>query len=154
MKALLVYATKHGSVATVAEKLQRHIADMVIVNCKDNRSITLDGFDTIILGASLYAGNIQSEMKKFIASHEAALRTTRIAVFLCAGEYNYKTFTANFPAWVMEKAVVHDTLGHAFYFEKMNFLERTIVKAISGKKESEEHFDEEKIAAFATKVKE
>lgn len=154
MKTLLVYATKHGSVATVAEKLQRHIDSMVIVNCKDEKTITLNEFDTIILGASLYAGTIQSEMKKFIASHEAILRTKRIAVFLCAGEYNYKTFTANFPAWMMEKAVVHDTLGHAFYFEKMNFLERTMVKAISGKKQTEEHFDEEKIAAFAAKVKE
>jgi len=155
MKGLIVYATKHGSVAKAAELLLAHLpktTDVVDLS-RDAAPSDLTKYDFVLIGASVYAGKIQKSVIRFLKNYESLLLQQPLGLFVCAGEKNpekqRQQLEKAFPEKFVQHATATATVGSAFYVEKLNFLEKLIVRIIKGNLTNYENFDEQAIAQFA-----
>ena len=151
MKTLIVYSTKYGSVEKVAMKLKEKLTGEVeTANVKSKPAI--DKYDTVILGGSIYAGNIQKDMRRFIKDNLNALQQKRIGLFICAGtskdEVAASYLEKCYPQELHNKALAKANLGYEYDLERFSFIDRLIVRIV-GVKKSGSVFYEQKIAEFA-----
>lgn len=135
MKFLILFASKYGASEKCAnllsEKLNGHVT---VINLKENKNINLSDYDKIIVGASVYAGNVQAEIKNFCSTNSSLLLSKPFALFLsCMSDdkeeinsYIQKSFSNE----LINHATAIDSLGYEFNFSKMNFFERQIIKMV------------------------
>src|SRR5690554_1574977 len=155
MKTIIIYSTKYGSVEKAALKLKEHLQGDVEISSVKNVS-DFSFYDTVILAGSVYAGKIQKEMRHFVRSQLEELLKKRVGLFICAGSEEEK----NIDIWIKENftrklyniAVARDNLGFEYNYEKLNLLEKIIVRIVGGVKESKSIFYDEKIRDFAGKI--
>lgn len=154
MKSLIIYATRYGSAAEVARRIQKEIGDdCTAVNITSENVPPLDTFDIVILGGSIYIGKAQKELTSFAAANLKQLLSKKVGLYLCAGAQKQEecdkellgAFQSELYAHAMTKAV----LGYAFSFEKMRFFDRLIMKKIKGDAVSTAEYFEERISQFA-----
>lgn len=170
MKVLILFASKYGASEKCAKLLSEKInGDVKIINLKENKNIDLSDYDKIIVGASVYAGSIQTIVKNFCAANTDLLLSKPFALFLSSmsddkeeiKSYIQKSFSNE----LINHATTIDSLGYGFNFKKMNFFERQIIKMVvkskNKKGESDIKLDyktnfsaisNEKIAEFANKL--
>jgi len=132
MKNCILYTTKHGSTEKVALLLKEKLkAETDIINLKKNKNPSISDYDTLILGASVYMGKIQKQMRKFIREHINDLLNKNIALFIMAGqkEKAQEALENNFSTALSDHATVKDHFGHEMILEKMNFIEKAAIKA-------------------------
>ena len=143
MATLIAYATKHGVTELCAKELQADLAcGAELINLKE-RTPDLRKYDTVILGASVYAGMPRKQMKAFVANNAAELKMKRLGLFLCCmadGEQAQKQMDAAFTPELRKAALAQGVLGGGFHTAKMNFIEKFAVEKITGKK-VEDSFD-------------
>lgn len=151
MKPVIVYSTKYGSVEKAARKLKAMLnGEVEIFNVRSNPDI--DEYDTVILAGSIYAGNIQKEMRTFLKVKLTALKEKRIGLFICAGtpkdEVAASYLKKCFPSGLYEKAIAKACFGYEYDLEKFSFFDRLIVRIV-GVRKSDSLFYDEKIREFA-----
>lgn len=157
MKTLIVYASKHGCAKKAAEKLGEAFGDGTEVD--DIRSIAkidITDFDRIIIGGSIHTGRIQKDVKNFIQKNLARLLEKQIGLYICCmeeGERADKEFTNAFPKQLIEHAAAKGFFGGEFNFEKMNFIERFIVRKIAKITKSVSNVKEDNIIDFINTMK-
>lgn len=154
MKTLIIYATKYGCTKKAAELLKSKLGGEVkIINIMNEEIKAFDYYDTVILGGSIYVGKIQKQLINFITQNLPLLLNKKIGLFICAGETNKeimeKEFKTAFPIDLSNKAVVKGVFGYEIYYEKLNFIEKFMMKKIKGVEGSEYKLSEEKIKNFA-----
>ncbi|MEJ6951579.1 flavodoxin domain-containing protein [Natronospora cellulosivora (SeqCode)] len=156
MKTLIVYATKYGTAESCAKKLREKLnTEVELKNLKQEKNIDLSDYDKVIIGSSVYMGQIRKEAKKFCQENLEELKTKENAFYISCmreGEDAENQIEVNYPKELLEKAVFSSVFGGAFNFEKMNFLEKMIIKKIAGTDQSEENILEDNIAEFAKKL--
>lgn len=156
MKTLIVYSTRHGCTEKCATKMQQHLnGETKLVNLKNSKVIHLDDYNTIIIGGSIHAGQIQKRVKKFCEQHLDTLKKKKVGLFICCmeeGETAQKELHDAFPDELIAHATATGIFGGEFNFEKMNFIERAIVKKVANVDKSVSKIDEESIARFAQKI--
>ena len=69
------------------------------------------------------------------------------------GEKAQQQFQNAFPAELIQHATATGMFGGEFNFEKMNFIEKAIIKKISKIEKSVSKIDEQSIVEFAEKIK-
>lgn len=152
MKTLIVYATKYGSTKTCAEKIKNQLKnDVDLVDIKKQKNPEINDYTTIIIGGSMYAGRIQKQIKKFCTANINNLLQKKIGLYICCmyeGNQAEQQFKEAFPESLQQHAAARGILGGALNFNKMNFLEKTIIKKISGVEKSLSSISEEKISSF------
>ena len=157
MSVLLVYASSHGCTKTSAEILKEKIgSEITMINLKKEQSPDLPDFDTVIIGGSIHAGQIQKAVKTFCSKNIETLKQKTIGLYLCCmyeGEKAKEQFRNAFPPELTEHAKAKGLFGGEFDFEKMNFAERLIVKKVSGIKESVSKINKKAITKFASEIK-
>ena len=132
MKNCILYTTKHGSTEKAALLLKEKLkAETDIINLKKVKNPSISDYDTVILGASIYIGKIQKQMRKFIQEHVNELLKKNIALFIMAGqkEKAQEALENNFSSALSEHATAKDHFGHEMILEKMSFIEKTATKA-------------------------
>lgn len=154
MKSIIIYATKYGSVEKTAKMLKTKMkGEVVLVNIMKEDVPSLNLYDNVILGASVYAGRIQKKLTKYITENLPLLLEKRIGLFLCAAQkepdLRVKQLKDVFPTELYNHAVCKETLGYEIYFEKLNFFEKIIMRVIKGDKESCSEISEANIKNFA-----
>jgi menaquinone-dependent protoporphyrinogen oxidase len=158
MSTLIAFATSHGCTENAAHMLERQLDDEVtLVNLKKRSRPDFSSFDTIIIGGSIHAGQIQGKVKRFCRQNLDTLKQKRLGLFLCCmeeGDTAQKQFDEAFPAELRNHAAVTGLFGGAFNFDKMNFLQRAIVKKAAGITESVSKIKEDNIQRFAVALKE
>lgn len=170
MKTLILYATTHGSTAVCAEKLAKILGGQTDVSgLKHFSGFDAAQYDCVIVGSSIYGGSVVKEAKDFCRTNCNALLKKPFAIFFSCLSENEKDIqnylNQNFPPELAKHALACSSLGGAFYFTKLNFLERLIDKGLAkayakftgipapdGKTDFVTISDE-KIAAFAEKIK-
>ena len=136
MRILLVYASKHGTAETCAERLEQELCggnSIVRVNLEREADISeLDAFDAVVVGSSVYFGKIRPAAKNFLTEHADTLQKKPLGLFLVCGltnEYEY----------YRDKLLPKDLREHAFftvYFggslstQGLSFPERWLVKSM------------------------
>lgn len=136
MKTLIVYASSHGTTEKVANLIEEKLNSTAvqIINLKSKQKIDLLSYETVIIGSSIHAGSIQSDMKNFIKNNAGTLMEKRIALFLCCmNEKEEQTeFNNNYPELLRNHSTYNAIVGGEYIFEKMNFIERFLVRKIAG----------------------
>ncbi|GFZ29712.1 flavodoxin [Clostridium zeae] len=157
MKSLIIYATKYGTVEKASNLIKDKIeGEVVIVNIIKQEPPSLCEFDNVILGGSIYIGNIQKKLKQFAMTHEEELLMKRVGLFICGGadkeEEKDKELKNAFPAKLYENAICKCSFGYEYKFDKLNFLEKAMIKKITGIKDSVYKLSEDSIKDFINKM--
>ncbi len=150
--------TKHGTTEKIAELLQNKLGkdQTQIINLKKNRTIDLENYETIIIGGSIHVGSMQKKLRKFMANNIKILLKKRIALFVTCMQKDEKRdeqFINAFPDELREVSVTNGFMGGEFNLDRMNFLERAIVKKIAGKSSNVSEIDYDAIENFVRKLR-
>lgn len=153
MKSVIIYATKYGCTEKAANILKQKMSgDVILVNIMQEKISSLEGYDIVILGGSIYIGKIQKKLTEYITNNLTEILKKKVGLFICAGQkedIRLKELETAFPTELYNQAVVKDIFGYEFDFEKLNFLDRLIVRKVSGITESKFELSSEAIERFA-----
>ncbi len=156
MNTLITYCSTHGFTEKVASEIKSFIGENVtLCNLKKEPSPDIRSFDRIIIGGSIHAGQIQKKVRQFCKSNHEALLKTEIGLFICCmeeGEKAYEELEHVYPKDLIQHAKVTACLGGEFNFEKMNFLEKFIVRKAAKVNKSTSKRDYEAIRNFSTRM--
>ncbi|MCU0640376.1 MAG: flavodoxin domain-containing protein [Candidatus Krumholzibacteria bacterium] len=156
MSVLIIYMSRHGCTAKAVDLLARALPGSAVFDLGAVKNPPLDAFDTVAIGGSIHAGKLQRKLSKFCRDNIEALKAKRLGLFLCCMEEGEKArleFDQAYPAELREHAAATGLFGGAFDFERMNFLERAIVKKVAKLDKSVSKLDEKAIESFAEKLK-
>lgn len=153
MKAAVIFMSSHGTTRKAVEILSQNLGGSVdLINLKENPNPGLTGYDGVIVGGSIHAGSVQKNIRQFIDRNKEILLTKKIGLFLCCmyeGDLAQKQFETAFPQDLREKAQAIGLFGGEFIFSTMNFIERQIVKKVSGITSDVSKIDSDAIQRFA-----
>ena len=134
MNTLLVFASKHGSTQKAANILFDKLSEpKKIVNIMEDQSPDITDFDTVIIGGSIYGGNIQKAIKAFAEQNLKALLNKKIGLFLCCGmESDFeKQLNNSFPEELIKSSTAKGYFGYEYNKDDMNLLEKMVVKVVT-----------------------
>ena len=149
--------SRHGCTEKTANILKEYIKDDVtITKLGNNPSPDITKYNTIIIGGSIHAGNIQNKIKRFCNNNLSFLLNKRIGLFLCCmekGQTAQKQFDEAYPEQLRNHAAASGLFGGEFDFSKMNLFEKAIIKKIANITESISRLNKQAITEFAEKLK-
>ncbi len=142
MKTLIVYATKHGTTEECAKILAGRLeGEVELVNIKNSEPSSIDMYEKIILGTSIYAGNGQPEIKEFCKKNLAKLKEKPLGLFISCmfdDENQIRAALENaFTPELVSHAAAAYAFGGAFKMNRLNFFEKTIVKLVAKQSKKE-----------------
>ncbi|HAN18146.1 MAG: hypothetical protein A2X13_04235 [Bacteroidetes bacterium GWC2_33_15] len=156
MDTAIIYATKHGCTEKCSQTLANELpANTQLFNLETSDIINIDNYEVIILGGSIHAGMVNKTLKKYIEKNLALLSDKKIGLFLCCMEENDKAieqFNNAFPEKLRNRATAKGFFGGEFNFEKMNFIEKAIIKKIAHIEDSMSKINYQNIKTFATEM--
>lgn len=129
MKTIIIYATKYGytedCVKELKEKLQ---GDVLTLNILTEKISGVDAFDNVIIGGSIYMGQINKKLKAFCDNYMSEIMGKKVALFLSCGlPENFEQNIANaFPDELRKKAVSCECFGGELRTDKMKGPDRII----------------------------
>lgn len=157
MSIAIIYATKHGCTDKCAHTLSNEIIkETTLINLETNAETDISEYDTVVIGGSIHAGMINKKIKKFINKNQDMLLKKKIGLFLCCmfeGDTALKQFQDAYPESLRKKAVAHGLFGGELDFNKMNVLERALVKKIANVDKSISRISYSNIKEFAKQFK-
>jgi menaquinone-dependent protoporphyrinogen oxidase len=151
MKSLIIYMSQHGTTGSIVRLIQNRIGGEVdTINLQDNELPDLEEYDRIVIGASIHMGSIQAKIKKIISENTSLLLRKQLALFMCfmnleKGEEEFKN---NFPEALRNHSVANGLFGGEILFDKMNFMEKLIVKGVAGIRETKHSINTNAIENF------
>ena len=156
MKIGIIYATTHGCTEKCVLKVKTGLSEEIeSFNIKKNPKPQIDGYDTILIGGSIHAGRIQNSIQKFCKKHLDALLKKKIGLFICCMEKGKKAeeqLINAFPLELLDHAKAKGYFGGAFDFDRMNFIEKAIIKKVANIDQSISNISEESIQNFITEI--
>jgi menaquinone-dependent protoporphyrinogen oxidase len=159
MSTAIVYKSSHGTTEKAVKQLNEglHDSNIQVFNLKRDKAPDIDKFDTLIIGGSIHAGSLQGKIKRFCKRNMDYLLNKKVGLFLCCmagGDEAKGQFDKAFPEQLRNHAVATGLFGGEYLIDKMNFVEKFIIKKISGVTESTSSFKPEEIDVFINKVNE
>jgi menaquinone-dependent protoporphyrinogen oxidase len=134
MNTLVIYATKYGCTERCAKSLSGKLSGKVdLINIKTSQLPDLSKYDRVIIGGSIYVGQIQKPIKEFCIKNLSLLKEKKVGLFICCGfAENVKQHMENsFPKELLEVALGKECFGGELNLEKMKFFDRFITKMVS-----------------------
>ncbi len=131
MKTLIVYGSIYGYSEECARKLKNLLGEeTVLVNALKDPIPSLELFDGVVIGGSIYMGQIQKQIKKFIKEHLKELLQKRVCLYMCCALVdNFSVELENsFPDELIQSAVDIESFGGRLCIDKMSFMHRTMTK--------------------------
>lgn len=157
MSTAILFASKHGTTEEVALEFANLLDESKpsLFNLKKDPKPDLSSFNTVLIGGSIYAGGIQKEVTSLIKNNAEALLQKKVALFLCCMNEKeaQNEFNSVYPEWLRTHAVSNQIVGGAFRLEKMNFIEKLMVRKVSGVKESISKLNQERIHKLVNDLK-
>ncbi|MEH7492138.1 flavodoxin domain-containing protein [Neobacillus niacini] len=157
MKTLIVYCSSHGTTEKAVQMVSEWLEGEVLTVDLKRDKITFDvcDYDFVIIGGSIHAGSIQGKIKNFIGKQYEELLTKKLGLFLCCwhdGETALEQFDKAFPEELRNVSIANGIFGGEFLVSKMNFIERQIVKKVSGVTNDTSNLDTTAIMTFVMKI--
>jgi menaquinone-dependent protoporphyrinogen oxidase len=156
MKTLITYCTTHGCTEKIAFEIKQFLGDDVtLCNLKKEKAPDAAGFDRIIVGGSIHAGQIQGKIKSYCKANAEVLKQKELGLFICCmdeGEEAQTHLRNAYPDDLLQFAKATACLGGEFNFERMNFLERMIIRKISKVNHSTSKMDQQAIRKFSNRM--
>ena len=155
MKTAIVYCTTHGCTEKCAIELQQHLEGVELYNLKKQNPKNLAEFETIIVGGSIHAGQVQRRIKTFCEKNQSLLLEKKLGLFLCCmeeGDKAQEQFDNAYPEILRQHATTSGLFGGEFDFDKMGFLAKAIVKKVADIDKSVDHIAHDSIVQFAQEI--
>jgi len=127
MKTLIIYSTTYGFTGECVEKLAHQLdGEVKTVNALTEGVPSIKEYDRIIIGGSIYAGQIHKKLKEYMDKNIEELGSKRLGLFICCGlmdniEANMKNA---FPEKLLKSAVARECFGGELRVDRMKFLHR------------------------------
>jgi menaquinone-dependent protoporphyrinogen oxidase len=141
MKTAIIYATHHGTTETVAKQIQQQLLpqQVELINLAHNKQPDISIYDRIVVGSSIHAGKNQTVVQKFCSNNMPELLQKQIGLFLCClNEKEFEQSIANaYPEILRNHAFDIELMGGEYKMDRMNFIERFLVKKIAGVSQSQ-----------------
>jgi len=82
-RVLIAYGSKHGSTAETADAIAGMLRERGLEAdiSEAARVTTLDGYDAVIVGGSIYTGRWHADARRFVKRFAPELRERRVAIF-------------------------------------------------------------------------
>lgn len=133
MKTLIAYSSTHGAAAECARRLAERFGGAETADLKKGTADPA-AFDRVVLGSSIYGGQVQREVKEYCRRYLGVLLQKPLGIyFSCMTEEDAEArayLQKAFPPELIPHLSAFGALGGAFYFTKLNFLERGVTKAL------------------------
>lgn len=153
MKTAIVFSSSHGTTEKAAHLLKENlVGEVELIDLRKQPNPDIGEYNPVIIGSSIHAGSMQAKVKNFIGKNQNVLLDKKIGLFLCCmyeGDEAKKQFEKGYPEELREAAISHGLFGGEFIFSKMNFIERKIIKKISGVTSDVSKLDHDAIKKFA-----
>lgn len=109
-------------------------------------------YDTVIVGGSVYMGKIRKEAAAYCRVHKQQLLKKKLGLFIyCANsEKAEEQAEGAYPAELLQHAAAVAYFGYAFYFERLNFLEKAVVRVVAGANSTREDINTEAMERMCT----
>lgn len=157
MKTVILYKTLHGCTAKCAGLLKDQLTGEVeIVELENAKKVDLNNFDAVIIGGSIHAGRIQKKVKQFCTDHADFLKGKKLGLYICCmeeGEKAVAQFDQAFAEDLRNHAAATGFFGGEFNFERMNFIQKALIKKIAHVEKSISKIRQESITEFAEQFK-
>ncbi|MCL2803308.1 MAG: flavodoxin domain-containing protein [Micrococcales bacterium] len=155
MTTAIVYASKHGTTGDIAQLLATELGEDTALFDLTEGPASLDGYDTIVLGTAIYAGQPVKAMRQFAEGFDPSGQ--QLALFVCGMEQGQDTrakeLATAFPQALHDQAKAAVFFAGRFQFDKLNKAERFIIRRVAKTKTDVDQVDPEAIASFAAKVR-
>ncbi|MBI9030951.1 hypothetical protein JEZ13_02950 [bacterium] len=156
MKTLIIYATKNGSVKEVAQLIRKELkGEIKLVDIHEEIIQDVSEFDNIIIGSSIYFGQIDRQIKNFIFIHRPEILQSKLAIFIMAAESRPemmdKQIKNAIPNDIYTKAEIVSVIGSEIKLKKFSWLVRLILKYVKKITCSYKNIDKDKILELAGK---
>lgn len=129
MNTLIVYASQYGYGEECAKKLRTFTSDgATLVDLTKEGMPSLNGFDTVIIGGSVYMGKAMRQTIDFCAANESALLQKKLGLYLCCGlPLNFdQSFAASFSEPLRKHATASGCFGGELRLNKMKPMHKMI----------------------------
>ncbi|MDB4244617.1 menaquinone-dependent protoporphyrinogen IX dehydrogenase [Gammaproteobacteria bacterium] len=81
MHNLIIYSTTDGQTVSIAERIGRVLENSKVISIADAKTLNLNDFETIVVGASIRYGKHKPEVYKFIKDNLEVLDVKKNAFF-------------------------------------------------------------------------
>ena len=146
-----------GCTEKAAKLLKEQLeGDIFLVNLKEEKKPGISEYQSIIIGGSIHAGQVQDGIKKFYQRNRDQLLKVKVGLYLCCmetGDTAWKQFNDAFPEELRNHATATGLFGGEFNLEKMSFFEKKIVEKVANVTESVSMMNTEAIEEFAGKFR-
>lgn len=140
--------TTQKAVKLIEEKLGKE--NTITIDLAVQNPPLISNFKTIIIGGRIQSGMIQDKIYRFCKQHESALTTKRLGLFIdyMDKESAKKVFEESYSFKLRKHAIAHGFFSEEFPFERMNFIEKLIVKEVGGVRKNVSDIDYAAIEQF------
>ncbi len=157
MKIAIFYTTTHGTAEKVAMYISQQIpaAEVQMISLSNQKKLSFSEFDVIVIGGSVHAGNYSGRLRQFLNKNITELLHTPLAIYTCCmheAEYE-KQFQNGIPELLRDHSFASINAGGEFLFEKMNLIQKMLVRKITGLNHSVSKIRYEEIDALVSKIK-
>lgn len=157
MKSIILFTSKYGCTEKAAYLLKAQLGDETeVVNLMNVKEPSLDQYDTVILGGSIYFGKIQKEMKEFSNKFQTKLSGKHLGLFICAGakgEQAAQELKSSFPEKLYNHSITNEVFGDEIYTEKLSRIDRFVIRMVKGKNKGVNGLSMDTIERFALEMK-
>ena len=132
MNTLIIYASKTGTTEKCANQINRQLKNSKMVNILEQNE-DINRYNLIIIGTPIRMGMIDKKIKKFLISNIEALKSKKVAYFICCGfNENWKSYyKQNIPKELLDNAIIYDTFGGEMDLQKQKGFDKFIAKMVS-----------------------
>jgi len=133
MKTCIIYSSKYGYTEEMVKKMVLESNnEFDSININSTNKIDLNKYDGVILGSSIYIGQMNRKLKDFVSKNINVLMEKKVGLFLaCGSEENFDLQVKNnFPESLVEHASSIIYLGGKIQKEKLNIFYKFIISNI------------------------
>ena len=134
MKTLIAYRTQYGSTRRCAELIRAGIGgDVTLADLKTDPRLSVDPYDVVIIGGSIYAGLIQREVVAFCSRNREQLLARHVGLYICClyrEERADAQLASAYPQWLLDRAFVRLPFGGRLDVDKLKPMDRFLVERV------------------------
>jgi menaquinone-dependent protoporphyrinogen oxidase len=154
----IVYMSKHGTTEKVSLLIKELMKeeDVTLINLDKQIIPDLSQCTRVIIGGSIHIGKIQKQIQLFCQKNNAILKSKPLGLFLCCmydGDKANEQFNNAFPEEIRAVARSKALMGFELQFDRMNMIDRTITKKITGYSESTSQINQNELKRFIMELK-
>ena len=156
MKTLVAFASRQGCSEKSARLIRRMLgSECDVIDLDIESDVDLAPYDTVVIGGPIYYGRMRASVRYFCETNLQALLARRIGLYICCmqqGEVAVQELHEAFPAELLAHASASGIFGGDIHMERINFLERFIVRAVVRTEYSITTFSEERVMQFLNRL--